>query len=381
MNSNILRRPARDELEVSIFGPGYGESVVIHLGDGQWMIVDSCLDGQSDLPAPLAYLFQLDVEVDKSVRLIVATHWHDDHIRGISGVFNACHAADFVVSSALDSAEFLKLVALFSNRRTPVGSGVDEFCKVFELLRSRKQTGVRFNPPRFASADRLLLRDDLNIEDDVLPVSVYSLSPSDATLLHAKLTFERLVPISGESKKRIASPKSNHSSAVLWVEIGQHKILLGADLEETSDPKTGWSVIVKESKAISDMASVFKVPHHGSENAHNDRVWTHLLTREPFAVLSPFSRGVRPLPTKADVSRIANLTPNAYLTAPARQKKERWRNRVVRDFVADMTKRMTSSNNGWGHIRLRKNIRHSPEVWEVTLFGDAYRIATIDGPV
>lgn len=28
---------------MSAFGPGYGESVLVHLGDGRWMLVDSCV--------------------------------------------------------------------------------------------------------------------------------------------------------------------------------------------------------------------------------------------------------------------------------------------------------------------------------------------------
>jgi len=36
--------PQPDELEISLFGPGYGESTLVHLGSGNWMIVDSCLD-------------------------------------------------------------------------------------------------------------------------------------------------------------------------------------------------------------------------------------------------------------------------------------------------------------------------------------------------
>lgn len=73
MTDNKLNFPNRDELEVSIFGPGYGESIVIHFSDGQWMIVDSCLDPDSVLPVPLSYLMQLNVDVDKAVKLVVAS--------------------------------------------------------------------------------------------------------------------------------------------------------------------------------------------------------------------------------------------------------------------------------------------------------------------
>lgn len=39
--------PPPDVIEVSVFGRGSGESVLVHYGDGQWIIVDSFLiDGE-----------------------------------------------------------------------------------------------------------------------------------------------------------------------------------------------------------------------------------------------------------------------------------------------------------------------------------------------
>ena len=36
--------PGDEEFELTLFGPGYGESIVMHVGAGEWVIVDSCLD-------------------------------------------------------------------------------------------------------------------------------------------------------------------------------------------------------------------------------------------------------------------------------------------------------------------------------------------------
>jgi hypothetical protein len=35
--------PRPDELELSLFGSGIGESLAVHLGNGEWAIVDSGL--------------------------------------------------------------------------------------------------------------------------------------------------------------------------------------------------------------------------------------------------------------------------------------------------------------------------------------------------
>lgn len=49
--------PDAQEMEITLFGPGYGESVVVHLGDQHWFIVDSCYGAWCDVdPAPIWYL-------------------------------------------------------------------------------------------------------------------------------------------------------------------------------------------------------------------------------------------------------------------------------------------------------------------------------------
>ena len=36
--------PAIDEIEVSIIGSGFGECILLHLTENEWVIVDSCLN-------------------------------------------------------------------------------------------------------------------------------------------------------------------------------------------------------------------------------------------------------------------------------------------------------------------------------------------------
>ncbi|MCB9390300.1 MAG: hypothetical protein H6512_12295 [Acidimicrobiia bacterium] len=47
-------RPDSREFEVTLMGPGTGESLVVHMGDNRWMIVDCFVDGESGEAAPLS---------------------------------------------------------------------------------------------------------------------------------------------------------------------------------------------------------------------------------------------------------------------------------------------------------------------------------------
>ena len=345
--------PKLDEIEVSVFGPGYGEAIVLHVGEGTWILVDSCIEPVSERPAALDYLHGLDVDVQNAVKLIVATHWHDDHICGLGTVLDECKSAAISISSALVIEEFLVLPVLYREPGVRRSSGLNEFIQVLRILDARKEQGVRFGSPTLALADRLLFHDHIRLASESVEAKVFAASPSDASLLQAKLAFAELLPKEGPAR-RVASPTPNHASVVLWVQVGNHRILLGADLEKTTDPKTGWSVILSDSAVVSGKAGVFKVPHHGSENAHCEAVWSLLLLDEPFAVVTPFRRGNKSLPTPMDLKRINCLTSRAYATARVKRRPQQWRRKVVRDFVKDATRDIRDAHFGWGHVRLRR---------------------------
>jgi hypothetical protein len=75
--TSLATPPSPDELEISIFGPGYGECIVAHLGDNSWFVVDSCIDVYTKRPAALTYFEKIGVNPSVSVKQIIATHWHD----------------------------------------------------------------------------------------------------------------------------------------------------------------------------------------------------------------------------------------------------------------------------------------------------------------
>jgi hypothetical protein len=363
--------PATDELELSIFGPGYGEAVVLHIGNGNWILVDSCSESHSRIPASLRYLTHIGVAVESAVKLVIVTHWHDDHIRGVSALVERCEAAKLVISDAIASQEFLKLLSLYKSRVRPEISGIDEFIQVFRILDQRKQQGDRFNPPIFASSNKLLYRSSISLTNSTTEAEIYSLSPSDASKLGATLAFAKLLPVERGQVKGVVSSTPNHASVVLWVRVGDHRLLLGADLESTRDSKTGWSAILDDRLAISGEAGVFKVAHHGAESGHEHRVWSELLSETPFAVLSPFCKGNKILPTTSDISRIASLTPNAYITSRPTPRQHKWDNKIVRKTLKEATRSFHDVHQSSGHIRLRQRIEQQDNSWQVQLFGDA----------
>ena len=170
--------PRANEIEVSLFGPGFGECVVLHVGQGDWIIVDSCRDLDSHAPVAIAYLNQLGVNVDRSVRRVVATHWHDDHIDGIGQVFTEAGSAAFVCTGAFQHGDFKQLLQnYFGGAAATGGSGVNELHSVFAEVARRQQKAV--SPALILASANTLIWERIG----QLPASVRSLSPSTHDVL------------------------------------------------------------------------------------------------------------------------------------------------------------------------------------------------------
>ena len=108
--NKVLPGPAPDELEISCFGPGFGECIVVHVGEGKWVVVDSCVESGERDKRPVAerYLRALNVRLESDVILIVATHWHSDHICGLGRLVDLCSGAEFSCANALLQNEFME---------------------------------------------------------------------------------------------------------------------------------------------------------------------------------------------------------------------------------------------------------------------------------
>lgn len=363
--------PHAEELEVSIFGPGRGECVVVHLGSGEWIVVDSCLDPETEEAVALRYLRNLDVDAASAIKLVVVTHWHDDHIKGVSQVLEAAGGAEFVCSEKLPPTVF---GAIATARGTNLDdTGLDEFSAVFEVLLSRRQPHQRKESagPRWAGEGTLLYQSAL----DRNPATVTALSPSHGTQTLARYELEDFLAHKNKPQRRAVALSPNQRSIVLWITAGKTSVLLGGDLEESPNPAVGWSAVVASGVRPAGRASIFKVPHHGSENADNSAVWTEMLRARPFALLAPFSSGSKPLPSPDDISRLATRTDRIYCTAPPGGRKPSRRDPMVEKTARDVARNRRVISGDTGQVRLRMPILGESAHPSLELFPPALKLS------
>ena len=364
------RPPDDDEFELSLIGPGYGESIVLHLGDGEWAVIDSCVSNNSrGVAAPLQYLEALGVKPAEQVKLVVATHWHDDHIRGLAEVVRTCGTSRFICSIALRSSEFLTLVEAYGKQDIAESpSGVREFAAILNELNARRAQ------PEWALAGNILWKRESGVAG-----GIHALSPSHRQVELALRSIGQYLPAPLTPRVRVPEPRPNDTAVALVVEFPGVSALLGADLEETADPQTGWTAVVASAVRRERRSQVFKVPHHGSENGHNDDVWTELLERWPLAVLSPFVRGRKPLPSDSDAQRLCGLSGRVLLTSPARTPPQYVSSdELARKIIREAVRYIRQTEGPIGQVRIR--CRLDEEAWDPTveLFDAAIQLCAAD---
>lgn len=302
--------PATDEFEVSIFGPGIGEAIAVHLGGGDWITVDSCRNQRTGEHVLLDYFGDIGVDVGEAVKCVVGTHAHDDHISGIARLYEKAASATYVTSSAFTMEEFAATVALDRRLASDLRRTIyQEYLTVFAEAKRRQAEGM-FRPVHFAIEQRVIFARPAT---ERLPEAlVLALSPSDESLLRAQTRLASRFPsLDGATRPLHIDP--NECSVALWVQFGANAALLGADLSKGPD-RCGWQAVVATHSPPSK-ASLYKVAHHGSPTGDLEAVWTSLLDADVLAMVAPFRGGRRPLPGDDDVERLKSRAGSLFATA------------------------------------------------------------------
>lgn len=339
----------------------------MHVGAGQWLIVDSCIDQQTKKIPVLTYLAQLGVDTSRDVVLVVGTHAHDDHIAGLSRILDECKASTFVCSSALTSEEFMATVEADADIERLFRKRIrSEYRKIFEIIENRGAVGSAPTAMRAVELRELWSRRG---SEQVPSASAVSLSPSDHAVTRSLQALAGGLAKTAD-RRLITLVDPNEFAVAMWVTVGEVSVLLGADL--TAGPAgCGWSAVVSKFFPT-DRASAFKIPHHGSPNAHHDDVWSQLVTDDVIALMAPFRMGHRPLPADADIERIRMTSSALYCSANPRAPALSKDVRHTRAALSSLGATNIRFEGRTGQVRARRE--PNAGAWRVECFAPAMQL-------
>lgn len=352
--------PQAEVVEVSLFGRGCGECVVIHFGSGRWMVIDSfTVDGKS---IAQRYLEQIGVDVATQVDLILATHWHDDHIRGVSDLMATARSARGALPLAMLREEFLAFARTYHTLpASKAKSGVQEMGRYLATIKER---GWQYLEPAKSWAGLMTFREGELAHG--LPVQVTALSPSNADVA----TFLGMVAgavVDDEVAMSAPYYDENDVSVAVHIDLGEQAVLLGADLETRANPDTGWEAVFRDHRCPERKAKIYKVAHHGSETGHHASIWDRLCVEAPTSSLSPWARGKGRLPSQTDIQRILKLSGDSYSSSQRATAGKRQRLTAVTSILRNTQSTIRNIDQSLGQVRHRLIDGN----WETQLFGEA----------
>jgi beta-lactamase superfamily II metal-dependent hydrolase len=271
----------REHLNLWVFGPGFGEAIVVALPGEGWIVVDGA-GPTPELPV-LGFLEQhLGSE---RIELVLLTHPHEDHFHGLIKVLDRFGSqvgkmgcvAEYLSSAGVEHTWPAEIQAMAATVAPDDPEGQSRLGRAKGVLERfaeewRNHSGRQFEARR------------------------------GATLSLGRVTLEVLSPAQADVRSFFAASnlsrrireEANDLSAVVELRFGQLRMLLGADLPVSRGGTTvssGWTSVLT---AYPNAGAVggFKVAHHGSKEAvptftakSGSRTW----------VVTPYNRG-RSLP-------------------------------------------------------------------------------------
>lgn len=296
-----------------LLGPGVGESAVLALPDGKFVVVDVCKQDHTNLPLAL-----LDHLGAPQLDLLVVTHPDLDHIHGLAEVIQRRPPVDLWRYPM--EASVRDLLAAWAGRTNRRQDG-----KALEAMRTFLKNG----PGDVYCA----AYGNLTWPPNPTATPTYTLSalaPTEYDKDRANRVLMRLMTkkksaldawLDGVARGEKPGDSPNVISVALVLELGEHRVLLGGDvLKGTHSPRSGWKGILRllrkhgREHLLTDVAAV-KVPHHGSRGAFEPTVWAlHAAKARPIALIAPFSPSG--LPDQATLTSLKPFARQLFVTAP-----------------------------------------------------------------
>jgi hypothetical protein len=304
-----LPRPSPEEAVVYLLGPGVGESIVLALPDGRFVVVDVCQQAGTNLPLAL-----LDHLGAASLDLMIVTHPDLDHVRGLADIIQTRPPEELW--------------------RYPLEASIRDF--IADWARRRKQKGVE--------ADLRAMGDYLRSPKGDVSAAAYgnlewpskaasyklrAIAPTECDKDRASRVFmKRLLKNKVEldawldriSQGSAPGDSPNVLSVAVLFELGAQRVLFGGDvLTGARSPKSGWKGILRlllkhdRGHPFEDLAAV-KLPHHGSRGAFEPTTWAlHSKSSKPIAIAAPFSPSE--LPDKFTLNSLRPLARNLLVSS------------------------------------------------------------------
>lgn len=306
-------QPKTGELTIYMLGPGFGESMVLVLPNGEVVVMDCCSDGGSCLTLCLLQHLQ-----KASVELLIVSHPDLDHVQGLDKLLKGVAVKRAWLYPHLHLLR--DILRRWGSQQTSMLALNDAWDELDKLRDEDVASTVMYGHMEWSAS---------------CGATVSVIAPVEADLLASERRLRKIVEwssgtpqLAGTMIKRLlaAAPlgdRPNLVSIAVSVSSMGRRVLLGGDVEAPSAPHRGWNGILKVLKRdgrlhLIQQVDVVKVPHHGSRGSVSLDAWQfhqgHPARRVPLAIITPFSKGRSPPPHSESFKHLLTSVERVVLT-------------------------------------------------------------------
>lgn len=315
INISQLRKPYWCEMEIAVLGKyhGDGESLVIHLYNDEWMIIDSFSSHKT--AAPLYYLslrgFKTEEDWGK-VKYVICTHWHSDHISQLDEVVKKCKKATFLFMEA--SKDMVKLI-VEDSKKYPAEAFADSNTMLFRCMQAANELDSLVEGKEFEAK--------FKHKYNPFNTRLFATSPSNEVIR------ELVAALFKQGEKVFESAEKNKMSIGVIIDNMFKTMLLAGDLERESndrtinnqhcdrclktqaDSKYGWCRAIGHCSPLMNVSkrfSYYKIPHHASVTGYCNSLYQSYINKHCVGVCTSFAK--RHLPEEGMLAEYWNRHSN-----------------------------------------------------------------------
>jgi hypothetical protein len=298
-------------VNITVFGSGYGESIILYLPGLGWGVIDSCTAKVKKKVVNPALEFLKILEV-KKLAFIILTHPHLDHYKGLSEII------EFYLGSidriCYYAGEGLREYGLYLSRKSLVNEpGLKSLSYIFSTIKKAQRQGA--NVVKISERTQIIRKRDYQGH----VIEMVALSPSEESVkAYCKLLYDYIPKDNFSTIKNVTDKDHNLVSTAIWCQIDGENFIFGSDLEFGRSDNSGWRGVLKNIDSPDLSTSFVKIPHHGSSNAYDDSVWSAFSNSvKPISVATPYSKTHAPLPDPKILDKIKKFSKDVYVTSKA----------------------------------------------------------------
>lgn len=324
-------------LKIYIFGSTKGESIVLHLPNGRWGVVDSFASSLNDPRTNPAYRLLKQQNVTE-IEFLCLTHPHDDHFRGMSQLLKGFTVRQFWAFMGPDPQDIALLKTYFLAEATQTDRAIlresaAELISIFELA---EQCPIR---PQTVISRRSMYPVP---RDTRFQVEIQGIAPTDDRAKSYKTSLMHSLFRNPAAVQAMPHAKHNMISVGLRITFGQARIILGGDVETEA-----WDTILQEHPPEDLVTHFVKISHHGSTTGYCLGLWEALSNNgssPPVAALTPYKRFKLPDPVALNHIQKHAVSIHSASSRGHADRTENWRISALAKLKAASTGKMQETD-------------------------------------